>query len=65
MFSDTLRRKARLSISSDRHLIRKITMKMAVRNNILTAFLRHIIVFTQNIQNFFVKNENDFSESCF
>lgn len=30
-------------------------MKMAVRNNILTVFLRHIIVFTQNTQDGFIR----------
>ena len=30
-------------------------MKMAVRNNILTAFLRHIIVFPQNTQERFIR----------
>ena len=30
-------------------------MKKAVRNNILTAFLRHIIVFTQNTKECFIR----------
>lgn len=30
-------------------------MKMAVRNNILTAFLHNIIVFTQNTQERFIR----------